>query len=499
MPVPHSCMRDEPAGVPRKIPNPEFTEKKITIAGYTARSLNLSAKSCKMKTFTIDCFADMDLRRLADKFILVNLDNFKDTNGRLIKPSAYYLFDAIQENKEEILSNDYFLIGSAFENYPDLLKIIEKYPNYVGSSTESVEKVRSTENLYPYLIKNKINFPKTLSFSFDLKMNKERINNEEKIEQNKTIIYHIYDSKIKESAENVQISFSFNNIKDFFTNVIEENFNFPFVLKSEKSGGGLGVFLIHNFNEFIINLEDLKQIRDGKILVQEYVKGKHMSCSFLSNGDSGKLIFLSEQIIGEKRFGCQNDFAYCGNILSKALSSPDENQNKELVKYLNNLVSNIVKYSRLVGSNGLDFILTQSGDNFKKQDLFFMEINARFQGTLDLFEAATGLNMIEMHIKSVIDKELPEKIDFPTDLTYIRAIYYSPIDFFVMVDLQGLDFKDIPLIGNQILFGQPLCSTITSGCDKKEAFKKVLEDRDLIVKVLALKSRIPEDSFFLKI
>jgi hypothetical protein len=67
-----------------------------------------------------------------------------------------------------------------------------------------------------------------------------------------------------------------------------------------------------------------------------------------------------------------------------------------------------------------------------------------------------------------------------------------------LVDLQGFNYRDVPLIGNKVFTGQPLCSSILIGENKTETFEKALDDRDLLARVLGIKSRIPPDSEFLK-
>jgi predicted ATP-grasp superfamily ATP-dependent carboligase len=73
----------------------------------------------------------------------------------------------------------------------------------------------------------------------------------------------------------------------------------------------------------------------------------------------------------------------------------------------------------------------------------------------------------------------------------MKVIYYSPIDFHIMVDLQGLEFVDVPLIGSYLPEGVPVCSNIISGESYDKALSKALDDRDLMIRVLGLKSRIP--------
>ncbi len=67
-----------------------------------------------------------------------------------------------------------------------------------------------------------------------------------------------------------------------------------------------------------------------------------------------------------------------------------------------------------------------------------------------------------------------------------------------MVDLQGLEFRDVPLIGTFLPTSAPICSNIVIGDDIDETFGKALEDRDLMVRVMGLKSRISENDPILK-
>lgn len=479
-----ACKREDEIGVPRKDPNPNYINKSIVLAGYSVRGLNLSAKAACLKTLAVDCFADMDLRRIADKFIHVNLNEKRDEHGKLEHPGAHYLYKTIKSNAELISKYDYLILGSSFENYPSYIKEIQSFDNYKGNLSNSVQKVRKTGLLFPFLIKNKIRFPKSIVFSIG--------------GLSKRIKYSIFsNSNATDHIESEPLT-NILGFKAFFDEVVKIQLDLPCVLKPEKSGGGFGIYTIRNFEDFKTSFNNLQEIKDGNYLLQEYVLGKHMSCSFISNGENAKIVCISEQIIGELRFGCHSSFAYCGNVISKKISDPTNEENRVLSDKLRNIIQSITKFSGILGSNGLDFILNYPDGKNSEPQITFLELNARFQGTIGLIEAATGINIVEMHLSSIIDHKLPDPVLFPDDNTYIRAIYYSPIDFHVLVDLQGFNYRDVPLIGNKVFTGQPLCSSILIGKDKIEAFEKALDDRDLLSRVLGIKSRIPPDSEFLK-
>ncbi|MBD3351125.1 MAG: ATP-grasp domain-containing protein, partial [Candidatus Lokiarchaeota archaeon] len=271
------CKRKNNVGVPRKPTDKNFIGKSIAIAGYSVRAINSSAKACVLTTLTIDCFADMDLRRLADEFVHVNLETFRNAEGKLEQPSAYYLNKAIEKLAPQIRDYDYFVIGSGFENYPGYLKQIETFDNYLGNSSRTIEKIRKLDLLYPFLQQNKISFPKTSVIyvdSPDTPSNKSNMTLKIYGTPNRRIITRETQGKISQT----------NTIKEIYDKNISKFLHPPFVLKSEKSGGGFGIYLIRDRNEFVTNLKNLIELKKYPFVVQEYIKGENLSSSFLANG-----------------------------------------------------------------------------------------------------------------------------------------------------------------------------------------------------------------------
>jgi predicted ATP-grasp superfamily ATP-dependent carboligase len=480
MSSPHSCMHEEPKYTERKPTDTFFANKAITLVGYSIRSVNSSAKAMQLQTLCIDVFADMDLRRSADRVIHVDLDLLRDENGNLEKSLADYLMATIETNKESIMKTNFLCVGSGFENNPELIKKLEMFPTYLGNSAESTKKVRQVEKLFTFLMQNKIRFPKTISFSIGSKHSNPF-----------TIQYSIYDADKSKINEYFSSNSENELLTNFFHEVIEKDIQFPMVIKSEKSGGGLGVYLINSIERFLERFQNLQELKRSKFLIQKFIPGPSMSCSFISNGINGKIVSYSKQIIGEKRYGCQNDFAYCGNIMSAEISNPETPKNRHLTEQMSNIIDKLIKSSGIVGSNGIDFILMDNAE------VCFIELNPRFQATIDLFEDMTGENLLQMHLKSIINKELPKNIDYSNKQVFLKAIYYSPLDFYILTDIQSLNFRDVPLIGSMNYKGAPLCSSVMVGTSEIEAFEKSLDDRDLITRVLQLQKRLDKDAQFL--
>jgi predicted ATP-grasp superfamily ATP-dependent carboligase len=475
MNLPHSCKRDDWKGISANLPDPDHIGKKVAIVGYSARALNFVAKIAGFQTLVLDCFADMDLRRSADAFIYVNLDTYRNKEGHLEESAAYYLTQSAQLNSEVIKKADYLITGSSFENDPDSWNKISNEPNYIGNNPNSALKIRDPRSLYPFLKKNSILFPKTGVVDYN----------------QDCITCTFYSNSIQSGNSSTSIP---NDANELFA-LIQQEISVPFVLKSANSGGGLGIFLIADRNEFLEKYEVLSSIRTPPYIIQEYIQGIPMSCSLLADGINAKIHTISRQVIGDAHLGCKGKFTYCGNVMNKEISDPNHENNRELAAELNRIAHLIMGFAQLRGSNGIDFIRVQQKN---KLSLYFMELNPRFQGTIDLVLSCTGENLVQRHIQSCEKRYLPDDVCFPDEKTYLKVIYYSPIDFYIMVDLQGLEFRDVPVIGSYQPSGAPICSNIVIGESIEDAYEIALKDRDLMIRLMGLRSRIPEKDQFLQ-
>ncbi|MFA4934294.1 MAG: ATP-grasp domain-containing protein [Candidatus Methanoperedens sp.] len=162
---------------------------------------------------------------------------------------------------------------------------------------------------------------------------------------------------------------------------------FPLMIKPKSGSGGIR-------NVVAKNEEELALFSDRsdacEFIAQEFVEGIPCSASVISTGDDAVVVALNEQLIGVPWL-TRLPFAYCGNI------TPFHSKfSSEMIDYAKRLALEF----GLVGSNGIDFILT--GKNVQ-----VIEVNPRFQGSLDTVELSTGINIFDAHIKSFAG-ELPQ-------------------------------------------------------------------------------------------
>ncbi|MBQ6219422.1 MAG: ATP-grasp domain-containing protein [Methanosphaera sp.] len=201
-------------------------------------------------------------------------------------------------------------------------------------------------------------------------------------------------------------TYRINSIEEA-TEIVNNHKDKKFVIKPIYGSGGVGI------NYFNTNIQ-----LDGDFILQEYIEGKSVSSSFLSyNSHEISMVTTSDQIIGSKMLG-GNDFLYCGNI------TPLINSNPKLI----NISTKISKMFKLVGSNGVDFIL-------HKNNVYVLEVNPRIQGTFECVENSFNINLAKAHIDSCNNElvEIPKLKNF-----CVKLVPYSLND--AKYDLRGIDF-----------------------------------------------------------
>jgi len=226
----------------------------------------------------------------------------------------------------------------------------------------------------------------------------------------------------------------------------EKDVAFPAVVKPRRGAGGVGCRLV-------LEEEDLR-LEEGMI-AQDLMAGRPASVSVIGTGGEASAISENEQLIGLSWTGAEG-FRYCGNITPLEPGCPS----------ISRMAEDLVADLGLVGSNGVDFLLTDQGP-------VVVEVNPRFQGSLDPVELSTGLNVFEAHLQAFTGI-LPKR---PVPRTVAgRAIIYAASDQFIAEDLSGEGRTDIPQPGSWIQKGGPILSELATGRDRNQVFNE-LKDR----------------------
>jgi uncharacterized protein len=225
-----------------------------------------------------------------------------------------------------------------------------------------------------------------------------------------------------------------------------ESMPYPFLVKPRRGAGGVGCRIVRSEEEI--------QWVDGMI-AQELIRGLPASVSVIGNGREARAIAVNEQLIGLTWTGAAG-FRYCGNITP----IPDPGSG------MRQMAERIIEGLGLVGSNGVDFLLTDEGP-------VPVEVNSRFQGSLDSIEMAGGINVFEAHLQS-FSGLLPERVA-PPRCTAGRAILYAPTDINIDANLLRGWTADVPERGSRILSGDPILSVFAQGSGRDDVISTLKE------------------------
>jgi predicted ATP-grasp superfamily ATP-dependent carboligase len=181
------------------------------------------------------------------------------------------------------------------------------------------------------------------------------------------------------------------------------------------------------------------------------VEGIPCSVSCIADGTFARALSLNRQFnrggAGERQFG------FAGAL------TPFQPEVRESILAL---AEEIAAKSGCIGSLGVDFMLTNDG-------IRAIEINPRFQATLDIVEMSTGTNIFEMH-RNAASGILPATRPNPV-MTAARSIIFAARDCVVADDLKSFhpDIADIPWVGTEIEEGKAVLSVYGRGADEAEA------------------------------
>jgi predicted ATP-grasp superfamily ATP-dependent carboligase len=237
---------------------------------------------------------------------------------------------------------------------------------------------------------------------------------------------------------------------------------YPFLVKPRKGAGGVGCRIVESASQLQImpdperRLVSEKGMQSGPeedLIAQELISGLPASVSVIGNGSEARAISVNEQLIGVPWAGAKG-FRYSGNI------TPLEAPNCGMEEMAEEIITEL----GLVGSNGVDFLLTENGP-------VVVEVNSRFQGSLDTVELSGGENVFEAHLQSFSGK-LPQK-PAPARCCAGRIILYAPCDLMVEADLERDWTADVPAKGSQINADDPILSILATGSCRDDVESKL--------------------------
>jgi len=183
---------------------------------------------------------------------------------------------------------------------------------------------------------------------------------------------------------------------------------------------------------------------------QTPVEGTPCSVSCVSNGTVARALAVNEQFM---RGGTGNRaFGFAGAV------TPFET---EVKTRLADIAEQIVAASGCIGSVGVDFIASDT--------IHAIEINPRFQATLDIVEESLGCSIFDLHLEACRGR-VPSVRPSPVRCV-ARKILFADHDLTVKDDLKRLApaVADIPWKGTEIEEGSAVISVYGRGPSRSEA------------------------------
>ena len=187
-------------------------------------------------------------------------------------------------------------------------------------------------------------------------------------------------------------------------------------------------------------------VEGAPYLLQEVIDGMPASvCCLVTPSGDACVLAANQQIL---RGGDLFPYAFTGSVTP--CTHP-------LVPRMKELGKKIAEDSGCIGCIGIDFILTE-------KEAYAIEVNPRFQGTLETVERALSQNLFTLH-KNACEGVLPEHIPEITAFS-VRKILVAPKALTVKQDLLPLSefLSDIPHPGLFFEKGEVICSV--TGCGK---------------------------------
>jgi hypothetical protein len=220
---------------------------------------------------------------------------------------------------------------------------------------------------------------------------------------------------------------------------------YPAMLKPRRGSGGWRNAVVQGDDDYRAWMGEYGEIPH---LAEEVVQGTPASVCCLATGSSAVAIAGNLQILrgaGQARFG------FSGSL------TPYPGDAEAMVGY----AEHIAAKSGCCGTIGIDFMAGES--------IHAIEVNPRFQATLDTIELATGMNLFSAHV-AACQGTLPGKKPVFRQVA-VRKILFAERDMEVGANLACLSpmIADIPWPGTFFEEGQAVVSVYGWGSSQRDA------------------------------
>ncbi|UCG45686.1 MAG: ATP-grasp domain-containing protein [Candidatus Bathyarchaeota archaeon] len=403
------------------MPSSEF--QSLLVLGIDLVALANSASRAGYQVYAADYFGDSDLHSMGIRFKSVTR---QDLGQNLVQLGPSFGPEALLSLAKPLVQEneiDAILLSSGLDDCHSILCELNELAPILGNSPQTIQKVREKPEFFDELKRLGILHPETALAS--------------DIEEAKKMAAEI---------------------------------GYPVMIKPSEGFGGIGIRTARNQQELKRRLREV-QLVNGNVLIQQRILGTHASISLLASHSKVKVLTINEQLIGLSATYQSEPYGYCGNVVPLSHDYQISTRCEELAE-------KITSHFGLAGSNGIDLVISEEGKPY------VIELNPRFQGTLECVERKLGMNLVEAHIRACVDGFLPTLLWKGTTF-HTRLILYAPQSGIVPDLTILLGVEDIPLPGTVVEKNAPLCSVITNGSSRDDSLQKAQELASAIFEMLS--------------
>ena len=219
---------------------------------------------------------------------------------------------------------------------------------------------------------------------------------------------------------------------------------FPLLIKAVSGGGGKGMKIVRNKDEFSTLLQSAKReainfFKDDRVLLERFIeRPRHVECQVFCDGQGGDVFFFERDCSVQRRYQ---------KVLEEA-PAPDMSEEKR--KQIGDVAVQAAKAVGYVGAGTVEFIFdTDSGE------FFFMEMNTRLQVEHPVTEEICRVKGLPLDlVRLQLDTAAGKKLDFlQSDLELVgscieaRVFAENPRDNF-LPGSGHLAFVEEPEVGS---------------------------------------------------
>ncbi len=203
---------------------------------------------------------------------------------------------------------------------------------------------------------------------------------------------------------------------------IAENIGFPVLIKASAGGGGKGMKLVNNVDEF----EDQMQLAmneakaafgDDAVFIEKFVTGpRHIEIQVLADAYGNTVHLFERECSIQRRHQ---------KVIEEA---PSVVLTPEMRKKMGNAAVNVAKAAKYEGAGTVEFLVDD------QRNFYFLEMNTRLQVEHPVTEFITGIDLVEQQIRIAQGEKLgftQEDLSIQGHALELRVYAEDPFENFV--------------------------------------------------------------------